>query len=82
MEKKIAVLQRGWVAVGDYSESGDQVTLTDASIVRRWGTAAGLGELARKGPRPNTTLDPAGTLRVHKLGIVFTLDCDPAAWAR
>lgn len=80
--KKILVLQRGWVAVGDYSESGDQVTLEDASIVRRWGTTTGLGELASKGPRPNTILDAAGTLRVHKLGIVFALDCDAAAWTR
>lgn len=80
--KKILVLQRGWVAVGTYSESGDQAMLEDASIIRRWGTTTGLGELASKGPRQRTVLDPAGTLRVHKLGIVFALDCDAAAWAR
>jgi hypothetical protein len=80
--KKILILQRGWVAVGDYSESGDEVMLQEASIVRRWGTTTGLGELASKGPRPKTILDQAGTVRVHKLGVVLAIDCNEKAWAR
>ena len=78
---RIVVLQRGWVAVGDYSLKGDEVIIADASIVRRWGTTKGLGELAAKGPQPNTVLDPSGTLRVHPAGVVLTFDCEVSAWA-
>lgn len=78
--KRIVVLQRGWVAVGDYAADGDEVSLTNASIVRRWGTTKGLGELAANGPRPNTILDPCGTLRVHQLAVVLMLDCEVAKW--
>lgn len=77
---RIVVLQRGWVAVGDYAVQKDEVVLANASIVRRWGTIRGLGELARRGPLPNTILDPCGTLRSHHLAVVLTLDCEVAAW--
>lgn len=36
--KQIVVLNRGWVVVGNYSEDGDNCTLTDASVIRVWGT--------------------------------------------
>jgi hypothetical protein len=76
---RIVVLQRGWVVVGMYSSSGSDVTIANASIIRRWGTDKGLGQLIH-GPRPNTILDPAGTVRCNILGVVATLDCEPSAW--
>lgn len=80
MSKRIVVLQRGWVAVGNYTESGDEGILTDAKIIRRWGTAKGLGQLAANGPTGNTVLDPAGTVRFHKLGVVMTFDTEASKW--
>lgn len=77
---KIVVLQRGWVAVGKHSVEGDEVVLTDASVIRRWGTTKGLGEL-RAGPLRDTVLDPAGTVRAHRLAVVLTIDCEEAKWA-
>ena len=56
------------------------VTLTDAKNVRTWGTTKGLGELAQSGPTNNTVLDPAGTVRMHILGVVATLDTQVTAW--
>ena len=76
---KIAVLQRGWVAVGEHSTDGDEIVLSNASIIRRWGTKKGLGELV-SGPTTTTILDKAGTVRAHKLAVVLTVDCDAAAW--
>lgn len=72
--KRIVVLQRGWVAVGDFSQEGTQCTLANASIIRKWGTTNGLGQLAESGPTPNTKLDPAGTMRFHELAIVTSFD--------
>jgi len=71
---RILVLQRGWVVVGNYSEHGDECVLTDASVIRRWGTTKGLGEL-RDGPLEDTVLDPCGTVRAHKLAVVMQIEC-------
>ena len=76
---RIVVLQRGWVAVGRYVEDGDDVTIYNGKIIRRWGTTRGLGELVN-GPGEDTVLDLAGTIRTHRLGVMFTIDCNAKAW--
>lgn len=79
-EWRIVIAQRGWVFVGRYDEDGDNVTLTDAKVLRVWGTTKGLGELALSGPTAKTISDPAGTVRLHRLGVVATLDTTVTAW--
>ena len=82
-EKLILVLQRGWVVVGDFAEESEsQLRLTGASVVRRWGTTKGLGELALEGPKPETVLDYCGEVRVHPLAVVLRMPCEAAAWTR
>ena len=61
-EIKIVFLQRGNVLVGRLSREGDMCTLSDASVIRRWGTTKGIGEIARGGPTESTVLDPCGTV--------------------
>lgn len=78
--KKIVVLQRGWVVVGDVAKDGSELVITDASVIRRWGTKKGLGELV-SGPTASTVLDPAGTIRAHELAVVLTIDVDAEKWA-
>ncbi len=79
-KKQIVVLQRGWVVVGDVSRDGDQVTVENAQVIRRWGTTKGLGELI-SGPTSSTVLDPAGTVTAHELAVVLTIDVDAEKWA-
>lgn len=78
-EVRIVILQRGWVAVGRYVEKGSDCVLLSASIIRRWGTTKGLGELVT-GPLGNTVLDPVGVMRFHALAVVATIDCEEAKW--
>ena len=78
---KIAVLQRGWVYVGKFSQSGEMCKLENASCIRRWGTSKGLGELV-KGPTQNTVLDKAGTVEFHILTAVNLIEVDGEAWAK
>lgn len=77
----IAVLERGFVYVGnaEYDAHGNLV-LYNAKNVRRWGTKAGLGQLARQGPQQETVLDTTGTVRAPRNAIVHTIDCAPEAW--
>lgn len=72
-EHAIGVLLRGWVIVGRWTEAPEGWVVTDASVVRRWGTNAGLGELAAKGPRPNTRLDPLGTAHVEPGNLIMRI---------
>lgn len=78
---RIVVLQRGWVAVGDLDRSNaPQLKLENSSIIRRWGTTQGLGELAANGPLTETKLDPSGTLEFHELAVVATFVTEQDAW--
>lgn len=80
---RIVVLQRGWVAVGDLDRSAaPQLKLENASIIRRWGTTKGLGELAASGPLAQTVLDAAGTLEFHEFAVVTTFVTDAGKWTQ
>lgn len=80
--KTILVLQRGWVVVGDLAEDSEtKVRLVNASVVRRWGTTKGIGELALKGPQKNTVLDPCDVVEVHPQAIVLRVLCEASKWS-
>jgi hypothetical protein len=81
-EIKIVILQRGWVFVGRFVKKGEDCQLTNAFNIRRWGTSAGLGELAAKGPQSETKLDKVGTVSFHELTTVAMIDCDQDVWAK
>lgn len=74
----IAVLQRGWVVVGRYQQMGLIGRLSDAAVVRRWGTAEGLGELARKGPLEDTILDSCPPVTFCAQEAVMIMECGDA----
>lgn len=77
---QIIVLDRGWVIVGHTTQDEGYLTIRHASVVRRWGTTSGLGEIAALGPLKGTVLDPAGTVRAPIGSVVFTLDCVEKVW--
>lgn len=77
---KIVVLQRGWVAVGEYYRDGYECRLENASVIRRWGTTKGLGELAINGPLEDTKLDKSGTIEFHLGAEVCRLNCKTTNW--
>lgn len=85
-QKVIAILQRGWIFVGDYSQTGDIARLENASCIRRWGTKNGIGELALNGPlsenAPNgpTILDPCPPVMFHVREAVAVMETNPTAW--
>jgi len=76
----IVVLQRGWVVVGRLEKNGHQCLLTDASVIRVWGTKKGLGEIAKGGPTEKTVLDPTMSIRFHEMTSVAFFDCEDSKW--
>lgn len=82
MEKRIVVVQAGWVFVGNYQrdEKVGCVRLTDASCIRVWGTTAGLGQLALKGKTKDTVLEFTGVVEVPMTSVVATILCESGVW--
>ena len=79
-EIRIVVLQRGWVIVGRFTRKGEYIHITDANVIRSWGTSKGLGELAVSGPLSETKLDPIPDIEAHALTIVLTSKCVGEKW--
>ena len=80
--KVILILQRGWVVVGDIDRDDPEcVRLAGASVIRRWGTSKGIGQLALEGPRSGTVLDPCGVVEAHPLAIVMRIMCEASQWS-
>jgi hypothetical protein len=73
---QIVVLDRGFVYQGNVTTLGDEVTIENAKNIRRWGTTKGLGELAAKGPQPNTVLDEAGTVTANSRAVIHFIKCN------
>jgi len=78
--KKICVLERGWVLVGDLDKEGDEYFLTNGHVIRQWGTTEGLGQLAMHGVQPRTKLDKIPLTRFHKNQLIFSLACEESKW--
>lgn len=81
-EHCIIVLDRGFVLYGRVRHQDQYVIINDCQCIRRWGTQQGLGQLAIKGPQPNTTLDPQPQTRVHELQVVQIIRCEGNPWKR
>jgi hypothetical protein len=77
---KIVILQRGWVMIGRFKRDGQDCTLTNAHVIRKWGTTSGLGQLAEEGIQSETILDKAGMVQFDYLTVVATIDCNESKW--
>jgi len=72
---KIVVITSGWVVLGEVVKSDTVTRIEDASVIRVWGTTAGIGEIAIKGPTPATVLDYAGVVEVKDHAVIMVIDC-------
>ena len=76
----IAVLDRGFVYVGNVTTDDKFVTITNAQNIRKWGTAKGLGQLAIEGPQPDTKLDDANVVKTLVGELKHMIICKEASW--
>ncbi len=77
---QIVIVDGGWVLVGEAECGQKTVTLTNAKVVRVWGTTKGLGEIALGGPTPKTVLDNIGIVFIERAQIKFMIPCDDSKW--
>jgi hypothetical protein len=81
-ELTIVVLPRGWVMVGEAKEKNNKLELTNASVIRRWGTTKGLPELANDGPLSSTVLDGKCEMEFPMSSIIAQIKCNTKAWSK
>lgn len=74
---RIVVIQSGWVLAGEFSQTDTHITLANASVIQRWGTTKGLGQLALTGPTSESVICPCGTATVPASAVLFNLVVDP-----
>jgi hypothetical protein len=78
----IAVLDRGFVYVGDCVDDGEWCVISNAKNIRYWGTERGLGQLALEGPTEKTKLDAVGTVRVSHRAVISLIDTEAGKWSK
>lgn len=77
---QIIVVEGGWVLVGVAKLGKGAIELTNAHVIRRWGTTKGLGEIALNGPTKTTVLDKLGIAFIQLKQVRFTVPCDETKW--
>lgn len=79
---KIVILQRGWIFIGRFERNGSDCTLHNASVIRRWGTQKGLGELSG-GKLKDTILDKChGIVEFDFLTVVAMISVEEDKWVK
>ena len=76
--KVIVIATAGHVFIGNVTRmdlTTFGISLTDASVIRVWGTTRGLGEIALGGPTKETILDPIGEIDVPLNAIISVVKC-------
>jgi len=76
---KIVVLERGFVYVGRVSEQDDEITISGARSIIRWGTSQHFGELVN-GPLANTKLGAPCDVRARWAQVIHTIEVNQDAW--
>lgn len=79
---RIVFLQRGNVIVGNFRREGMHCYITGGSVIRRWGTTQGIGEIAMGGPTSGTTLDAVPEVEWHELVAVMLIKCEVSKWTK
>jgi hypothetical protein len=80
---KIVILQRGWVVIGVWERNGNDCKLHNASVIRRWGTTKGLGELAKDGKLKDTILEKChGVVEFDYLNVIASIACEESKWKK
>jgi hypothetical protein len=71
--KRIVVIQSGWVLAGIWNENPSSIELGNATLIQRWGTTRGLGELALSGPTKESVIHPIGEASVPKSAVLYSI---------
>ena len=71
------VLEYGWILIGkETGRTADTITLSDASVVRRWSNGKGIGGIAKKANKNEYALDAIGGVVIRTAKVLFEIPCE------
>lgn len=75
--KTCYVCEYGWIVIGkEESRTAEVVTLSDASVVRRWTNGKGIGGIAKAENKGEYTLDAIGGVIIRLGKVLFEIPCE------
>lgn len=78
--REIVVVNGGWVLLGDVTRVESGLQVTNGSVIRRWGTKEGLGQLVSSGRQSETIIDPLnGDTFIPWSAVLFTVKVSHAS---
>lgn len=71
------VCEYSWIIIGKETGRTDQeITLSEASVVRRWTNGKGIGGIAKEANRNEYTLDAIGDVVIRLNKVLFEIPCE------
>lgn len=71
----IVVAAYGHVLVGQITANDESgLSLKEASVIRRWGTTRGIGQLCIEGRQSETVTDPVGTVHLPRSSVIYVAE--------
>lgn len=71
------VCEYGWIVIGkEANRTAENVTLSDASVVRRWTNGKGIGGIAKVSNKDEYILDAIGDVVIRQSKVLFEIPCE------
>ena len=71
------VCEYGWIVIGkETGRTAESVTLSDASVVRKWTNGKGIGGIAKAEYKDEYTLDTIGDVVIRLGKVLFEIPCE------
>ena len=77
MKNTCFVCEYGWIVIGkEAGRTNDNITLSDASVVRKWSNGKGIGGIAKAENKTEYTLDAIGDVVIRLNKVLFEIPCE------
>lgn len=77
MKNTCFVCEYGWIVIGkETGRTSESITLSDASVVRKWSNGKGIGGIAKAAYKDGYTLDAIGDVVIMPEKVLFAIPCE------
>jgi len=71
------VCEYGWILIGkETNRTAEDITLADASVVRKWSNGKGIGGIAKAENKDEYVLDAIGDVVIRLGKVLFEIPCE------
>lgn len=71
------VCEYGWIVIGkEVARTENQITLINASVVRKWTNGKGIGGIAKAANKGEYVLDAIGDVLIRSSKVLFEIPCE------